>query len=173
MHLIKLLFFCVQESLDMLISETFDSRNVRTKMKILDVINIRRIDYDEEYRTLFTAPSCLSKNEFQHIHLYSLPIDEDPHLEDKLAYLSKHKEDFVLSQLLQRLRDDSRLDLNAFSTSSLERQTNQFVVNSLVLNVENYLQNYDEITNFDIGKQPLNLNVRECAWQALESKKYQ
>ena len=131
------------------------------------------MEYDEEYRELFTAPSCLSKNEFQWIHLYSLPFDKDPHLQDKLDYLAANKADFVLSQLLQRLRNDLMLDLNAFATSNLEKQTNHFVVNSLVLNTENYLQNYEEIQNFKIGKQPLNLNVRECAWQAFKSKIYQ
>lgn len=154
-------------------SETFDSKNERTSRQVLDIISFRRIDYDEEYRELFTMPRCLSKNEFQHIHLYSLPLDKDPHLQDKLTYLEQNKADFVLSKLIQSLRNDLRLDLNAFSISNLERQTNHFVVNSLMLNVENYLENYEEIQDLKVDKEPLHLNVRECAWHVLQHEKYQ
>lgn len=160
----------------MLISETFDSKNKRTSRQVLDIISFRRMDYDEEYRELFTMPSCLAKNEFQHLHLYSLPLDKDPHLQDKLAYLEHHKADFVLSKLIESLRNDLQLDLNVFSTSNLEKQSNNFVVNSLMLNVENYLENFEEIPNFAVDKEPLRLSVRECAWNVLQNKpqkKYQ
>ena len=139
---------------------------------MLDIIEVKSIDYNENYRELFTTSNCLTKNEHQYIHLHSIPFDKDKHLDKKLDYL-KNKEDFVLSKLIQMLRYDINLDLNAFSTSNLEKQANHFVVNSLILNVENYLENFDEILNFNsFGLSPFDLNVRECSRQALMNKKY-
>lgn len=129
------------------------------------------MNYNEEYRRLFTLPNCLMRYEHDHInlHLYSIPLDEDEHLNDKLDFMM-NKEDFVLSKLLRSLKDDLSLDLNALSTSNLERQNNHFVVNSLILNVENYLERFDEIQNLRTTISPVEMNIRECAYKALDEK---
>lgn len=126
----------------MLFYEEFDKKTNKIKQNItLEINKIKSLDYNENYRELFTKlPNC-ELNEHLYIHLYSLPYENDLHLKEKLEFL-ENREDFVLSKLIKSLRSDTGLDLNAFSTSILERQSRQFVVNSKIINVENYLGIY-------------------------------
>lgn len=113
-----------------------DTNEVKQKI-VLDISKIENLEYNENYRKIFTAPDCQS-NEHLYVHLYSIPFNQDPNLDKKLEYI-KDKNDFVVSKLIKSLSDDTGLDLNAFSVSNLEKQANEFSVNTLVLNVENYL----------------------------------
>ena len=122
----------------MLFYEEYDKKTNKIKRNItLEINEIKSLDYDQNYRELFTMSNC-ELNEHLYVHLYSLPYENDLHYKEKLEFL-KNREDFVLSKLLKSLKSDTGLDLNSFSISNLEQQSTQFVVNSKIINVENYL----------------------------------
>lgn len=157
--------------MDMITNEEFTNDNQLIKRTALDVIDIESFVYDENYRQLFAMPECYSKNEFQNIHLYSIPFDKNSNLDQNLTYI-KNNRDFVQSKLIETLRNDTFLDLNAFTTSSLEQLGDDFVFSSKIVNVENYLLEFDEIENLKLEQNFLKLNVRECSWIALKNQNY-